>query len=41
MSNEKNENSDLKVLPPLPFVDNALAPVISGNTISFHYGKHH
>jgi Fe-Mn family superoxide dismutase len=28
-------------LPPLPFADNALDPVISANTISFHYGKHH
>jgi Fe-Mn family superoxide dismutase len=29
------------VLLPLPYADNALAPVISANTISFHYGKHH
>jgi Fe-Mn family superoxide dismutase len=29
------------VLPPLPWAQNALAPVISENTISFHYGKHH
>jgi Fe-Mn family superoxide dismutase len=29
------------VLPALPYADNALAPVISANTISFHYGKHH
>jgi superoxide dismutase, Fe-Mn family len=28
-------------LPPLPYPQNALAPVISENTISFHYGKHH
>ncbi len=28
-------------LPPLPYPDNALAPEISANTISFHYGKHH
>ena len=28
-------------LPPLPYADNALAPVISANTLSFHYGKHH
>lgn len=28
-------------LPPLPYSDNALSPVISANTISFHYGKHH
>jgi superoxide dismutase, Fe-Mn family len=29
------------VLPPLPYAENALEPVISANTISFHYGKHH
>ncbi|WP_143708521.1 superoxide dismutase [Methylococcus capsulatus] len=29
------------VLPPLPYAENALAPVISANTIGFHYGKHH
>ena len=29
------------VLPPLPWADSALAPVISANTIGFHYGKHH
>ncbi len=28
-------------LPPLPYADNALAPTISSNTMSFHYGKHH
>jgi len=28
-------------LPPLPWGPAALAPVISENTISFHYGKHH
>ena len=28
-------------LPPLPYDDNALAPTISSNTMSFHYGKHH
>lgn len=28
-------------LPALPFADNALAPVISSNTLGFHYGKHH
>jgi Fe-Mn family superoxide dismutase len=29
------------VLPPLPWAENALEPVISAKTISFHYGKHH
>jgi Fe-Mn family superoxide dismutase len=28
-------------LPPLPYAQNALEPVISARTISFHYGKHH
>ena len=28
-------------LPPLPYADTALEPVISSNTLSFHYGKHH
>src|ERR1700749_681113 len=28
-------------LPALPFAQNALDPVISANTLSFHYGKHH
>ncbi len=33
--------SNVHVLPALPFADNALDPVISANTLSFHYGKHH
>lgn len=28
-------------LPPLPYAEDALAPVISAQTIGFHYGKHH
>ena len=28
-------------LPPLPYAENALEPVISARTVSFHYGKHH
>jgi Fe-Mn family superoxide dismutase len=28
-------------LPPLPYPENALDPVISANTLSFHHGKHH
>jgi Fe-Mn family superoxide dismutase len=28
-------------LPELPFTKDALAPVISANTLEFHYGKHH
>jgi Fe-Mn family superoxide dismutase len=29
------------ILPPLPYAENALEPVISAKTLSFHYGKHH
>jgi superoxide dismutase, Fe-Mn family len=28
-------------LPPLPYAESALEPVISGKTLSFHHGKHH
>jgi superoxide dismutase, Fe-Mn family len=28
-------------LPALPYAENALEPVISSKTISFHHGKHH
>lgn len=28
-------------LPALPYAENALDPVISANTMSYHYGKHH
>jgi Fe-Mn family superoxide dismutase len=28
-------------LPDLPFAKDALAPIISVNTLDFHYGKHH
>jgi superoxide dismutase, Fe-Mn family len=28
-------------LPPLPYAEDALAPVISARTINFHYEKHH
>jgi Fe-Mn family superoxide dismutase len=33
--------ADSIVLPPLPYPENALEPVISAKTIGFHYGKHH
>ncbi len=39
MSN--NQATGAHVLPALPYADNGLDPVISANTISFHYGKHH
>ena len=29
------------VFPPLPYAENALEPVITAKTLSFHYGKHH
>ena len=29
------------VQPALPYEQSALQPVISANTLSFHYGKHH
>jgi len=41
MSNDKIESASPHVLPPLPYAENALDPVISANTIGFHYGKHH
>ncbi len=28
-------------MKPLPYKDDALSPVISANTVGFHYGKHH
>jgi superoxide dismutase, Fe-Mn family len=28
-------------MKPLPYAENALEPVISAQTLSFHYGKHH
>ena len=28
-------------LPPLPYAENALEPIITAKTMSFHYGKHH
>ncbi|MBF0479148.1 MAG: superoxide dismutase [Candidatus Omnitrophica bacterium] len=40
--NDKNaENKYLHVLPALPYPENALEPIISAKTMSFHYGKHH
>src|SRR4029078_5605615 len=28
-------------LPPLPYAEDALTPVISSQTLGFHHGKHH
>ena len=41
MSNDKIKSPSPHVLPSLPYAENALSPVISANTIGFHYGKHH
>jgi Fe-Mn family superoxide dismutase len=41
MSNNTNESIYPHTLPPLPYADNALDPIISAKTVSFHYGKHH
>jgi len=38
---EPIDPTTLHVLPPLPYAENALDPVISASTIGFHYGKHH
>lgn len=35
------ETATLHALPPLPYAENALDPVISANTIGLHHGKHH
>lgn len=34
-------NAASLALPPLPYPQDALAPVISASTLSFHHGKHH
>lgn len=41
MGNSKTESVTSHTLPSLPYAEDALNPVISANTISFHYGKHH
>ena len=35
------EEIELHILPPLPYAENALDPVISADTLRLHYGKHH
>ena len=39
--NAQSQNGATFLLPPLPYPEEALAPVISGTTMGFHYGKHH
>ncbi len=34
-------SASLLTLPSLPYTENALEPVITAKTMSFHYGKHH
>jgi len=41
MKNDKIESGYPHVLPVLPYLDTALDPIISANTIGFHFGKHH
>ena len=41
MSNAKLKEASLRVLPSLPYAEDALDPVISARTIGVHYGKHH
>jgi len=36
-----NDQGSSISLPPLPYAQDALAPVISARTLEFHYGKHH
>jgi Fe-Mn family superoxide dismutase len=37
----KEETKLAAAYPPLPYPDDALAPAITSETISYHYGKHH
>jgi Fe-Mn family superoxide dismutase len=39
--NVKQGKAGAPALPPLPYPENGLEPVISARTIGFHYGKHH
>ena len=41
MTDVKSKTASPHIQQTLPYQDNALDPVISANTISFHYGKHH
>ncbi|MGV8073928.1 MAG: Fe-Mn family superoxide dismutase [Syntrophobacteraceae bacterium] len=40
-SSKTPEAASSLILSPLPYAENALEPVITANTVSFHYGKHH
>ncbi|MBN1888541.1 MAG: superoxide dismutase [Thermoflexales bacterium] len=41
MSKTDTSKAAIHSLPALPYAENALEPVISAKTLSFHYGKHH
>jgi Fe-Mn family superoxide dismutase len=41
MSDNKSTTATPHLLPSLPYPDDALAPVISAQTVGIHYGKHH
>lgn len=41
MSTATIPRTSAQVVPPLPYAESALTPIISANTIAFHYGKHH
>lgn len=36
-----NDAASPQTLPALPYAENALEPIISANTMSFHYRRHH
>jgi len=40
-SSTVREATSPHALPALPYAENALEPVITAKTMSFHYGKHH
>ncbi len=35
------ESATRHVLPPLPYAENALNPIVTANMLGYHYGKHH
>ncbi len=41
MSNDQHAVVSPHALPPLPYPEHALAPIISADTVGVHYGKHH
>ena len=41
MSEDMLSGNYAHILPSLPYAENALEPVISAQTMGFHYGKHH